>query len=207
MIRRPAVVLALLPALLFASAAAESATPAVTITVTIRDTGFTLSKKSAPVGVVVFAVKNAGKLSHSFEIGSAKTAVLKPGRSAKLTLSFKKAGALAYRSTVAGQTKLKGTFTITAPPKPAFPGNPVAGKTVFTSTSCGGCHTLAAAGAAGTIGPNLDTVQLTYAVILGTVTNGKSGSLGTMPSFKGSLSTTQLQDVAAFIYKAEHPGS
>ena len=34
-------------------------------------------------------------------------------------------------------------------------GDPVAGKTLFIS-KCGGCHTLAAAGTTGTIGPNLD---------------------------------------------------
>lgn len=33
---------------------------------------------------------------------------------------------------------------------------PAAGKAVFTSAGCSGCHTLAAAGATGTIGPNLD---------------------------------------------------
>src|SRR5262249_49429568 len=37
-------------------------------------------------------------------------------------------------------------------------GDPAAGKTVFTGTAgCAGCHTLAAAGATGTVGPNLDT--------------------------------------------------
>ena len=33
------------------------------------------------------------------------------------------------------------------------------GKEVFTTAGCGGCHTLAAAEATGTIGPNLDTLQ------------------------------------------------
>jgi cytochrome c oxidase subunit 2 len=33
---------------------------------------------------------------------------------------------------------------------------PAAGKAVFNSAGCSGCHTLAAAGATGTIGPNLD---------------------------------------------------
>jgi mono/diheme cytochrome c family protein len=156
----------------------------------------------------VFAVTNAGKLSHSFELGSAKTAVLKPGHGAKLTLSFKKAGVFAYHSTVAGQAKLKGTFTVTAPPKPAFPGDPVAGKTVFTSSGgCNSCHTLKAADAVGTIGPNLDQLQLAYPVILGAVSNGKNGALGSMPGFRATLSATELQDVAAFVYKAEHPGA
>ncbi|HEY8083438.1 MAG TPA: c-type cytochrome [Solirubrobacterales bacterium] len=41
-----------------------------------------------------------------------------------------------------------------APPK--VPGGP--GAQVFASNSCGGCHTLAAAEAGGTVGPNLDEV-------------------------------------------------
>jgi mono/diheme cytochrome c family protein len=211
MTRRLVTAVGLMAALVAASVAvtaADSASPAVTIHVTIRDTGFSLSKKTAPVGAVVFAVKNAGKLSHSFAIDSRKTPVLKPGRSATLRVSFKKRGAFPYRSTVTGQTKLKGTVTITAPPKPAFPGDPVAGKTVFTSTGgCNSCHTLKAAAAVGTIGPNLDQLQLAYAVILGDVTNGKNGALGSMPAFKATLSATQIQDVSAFVFKAEHPGS
>ena len=204
----PAGLVAALALAFLAATAADGATQTVTIHVTIRDTAFSLSKKTAPVGTVVFAVKNAGKLSHSFAIGSKKTPVLKPGRSTALTISFKKAGAFPYHSTVAGQAKLKGTFTITAPPKPAYPGNPVAGKTVFTSTGgCNSCHTLKAAGAVGTIGPNLDQLQLTYALILGDVANGKNGPLGSMPAFKATLTTTQIQDVSAFVYNDEHPGS
>jgi mono/diheme cytochrome c family protein len=41
-----------------------------------------------------------------------------------------------------------------APPK--VPGGP--GAQVFASNGCGGCHTLAAAGSGGTVGPNLDEV-------------------------------------------------
>ncbi len=35
--------------------------------------------------------------------------------------------------------------------------SPTAGKQVFANSGCAGCHTLAAAGATGTVGPNLDT--------------------------------------------------
>ena len=38
-------------------------------------------------------------------------------------------------------------------------GDPVAGKQVFETAGCKGCHTLKDAGATGTVGPNLDTVQ------------------------------------------------
>ena len=75
-------------------------------------------------------------------------------------------------------------------------GDPVAGKEVFTGSSgCGGCHTLADANAAGTVGPNLDETQPDYAKVVDRVTNG----FGQMPSFSGSLSEQQIQDVAAYI--------
>jgi cytochrome c2 len=45
---------------------------------------------------------------------------------------------------------------------PTLVGNPAGGKAVFASSGCGACHTLAAAGATGTIGPNLDNLT-TYA--------------------------------------------
>jgi cytochrome c oxidase subunit I len=70
-----------------------------------------------------------------------------------------------------------------------------AGKTVFADAGCGNCHTLAAAGAKGTVGPNLDQAKPGYALVVDRVTNG----FGNMPSFKGQLTTTQIQDVAAFV--------
>lgn len=87
--------------------------------------------------------------------------------------------------------------TGTPAPKPAPQGDPVAGKKVFVGTGCGSCHTLAAARASGTVGPNLDQVKLTAAEILDWVKNGK----GAMPSFKGQLSEKELADVAAFLAK------
>ena len=38
-------------------------------------------------------------------------------------------------------------------------GDATAGKAVFTSAGCTGCHTLADANAHGTVGPNLDQVK------------------------------------------------
>ena len=38
-------------------------------------------------------------------------------------------------------------------------GDAAAGEQVFASAGCGGCHTLSAAGATGTVGPNLDDAQ------------------------------------------------
>jgi len=75
-------------------------------------------------------------------------------------------------------------------------GDATAGKAVFTGSSgCTGCHTLADAGATGTVGPNLDEAKPDYALVVTRVTNGQ----GAMPSFKGQLSDQQIQDVAAYV--------
>jgi len=90
-----------------------------------------------------------------------------------------------------------------APPAPAAnvknvvpPGASVAaGKSVFASAGCGGCHTLHAAGAGGQIGPNLDQLRPTFPVVRAKVEGGGGG----MPSFRGQLSAQQIADVAAFV--------
>jgi len=79
-------------------------------------------------------------------------------------------------------------------------GDPVAGKTVFETAGCKGCHTLKDAGATGTVGPNLDTVSPppSLSLVVARVTLGR----GAMPSFKGQLTTKQIADVAAYVVKA-----
>jgi cytochrome c553 len=74
-------------------------------------------------------------------------------------------------------------------------GDAAAGKQVFETAGCKGCHTLSDAGATGTVGPNLDDAKPSYDHVVERVTNGK----GPMPSFKGQLSDQQIQDVAAYV--------
>lgn len=94
---------------------------------------------------------------------------------------------------VPSQTTTTQTTTTTGG---APQGDPTAGKAVFTGASgCVGCHTLADAGSTGTVGPNLDQVKPTYDRVVTQVTNGG----GAMPPFKGTLTTQQIQDVAAYI--------
>jgi mono/diheme cytochrome c family protein len=176
-----------------------------TVNVKARDGGFSLSAKSSPVGKVRFVVKNVGKKNHNFRIAGKKTPVLKPGKTARLTVMFKKAGRYAYVSTVAGDVRrgLKGMFRLTGVVKPATPGNAKAGKTVFVA-NCSVCHVLKAANAHGTIGPNLDRTKLAYATIKNVVTKGKTGKSGTMPPFKTTLTAKQIQDVTAFVYASTH---
>jgi mono/diheme cytochrome c family protein len=95
------------------------------------------------------------------------------------------------------ETTTGGTTTST--PAPAT-GDAVAGKAVFASAGCAACHTLKAAGATGTVGPNLDTLKPPYAAVLHQVEVGG----GAMPAFKGTLSAKQIQDVAAFVVASTH---
>ena len=88
----------------------------------------------------------------------------------------------------------------TTPTTPAAKGDPVAGKAVFLSAGCTGCHTLKAANANGTVGPNLDQKKPQLSLILDRVTHGK----GVMPSFSGSLSPKKIADVAAFVFQSTH---
>jgi mono/diheme cytochrome c family protein len=87
-----------------------------------------------------------------------------------------------------------------APITPAFKlkGDPTAGAKIFQSAGCGGCHTLAAAHATGTVGPNLDTLKPDYRHVTAQVTNGGAA----MPSFKKTLTPQQIADVAAYVVKS-----
>jgi mono/diheme cytochrome c family protein len=74
-------------------------------------------------------------------------------------------------------------------------GDATAGKQVFASAGCSGCHTLKDAGATGNVGPNLDDAKPDAALVTDRVTNGQ----GVMPSFKDQLSEKQIADVAAYV--------
>ena len=179
----------------FAGRTVPAGAHAVTVTVTARDYSFKLSTKSAAVGKVTFSVKNTGKHDHNFQIAGKKTSVLKPGKSAKLAVTFSKAGSFSYSSTVSGDSKkgMKGTFTVKAAPPP---GGNAAGKQVFVTTGCGACHTLKAAGTTGTIGPNLDKSTASKTTVVNVITQGK----GTMQAYQPILTSQQIQDVSDFVF-------
>ena len=98
------------------------------------------------------------------------------------------------------------TVVGTLPKAPTFPivpafhltGDPTKGSSVFASAGCGSCHTLAAAHTTGTVGPNLDSLKPDYRAVTAQVTNGGAS----MPSFKGTLKTQQIADVAAYVVKS-----
>ena len=78
-------------------------------------------------------------------------------------------------------------------------GGATSGAQVFQSANCGSCHTLAAAGTSGTVGPDLDTVHDNVATVESIVRSGKGG---TMPSFAGQLSDAQIAAVANSVVAA-----
>lgn len=91
--------------------------------------------------------------------------------------------------TETGKTETSGTETGEGE------GDAAAGEAVFAKNGCGSCHTLAAAGAAGNVGPNLDEAQPELELVIDRVTNGA----GAMPAFGDSLDEQQIQDVAAYV--------
>jgi mono/diheme cytochrome c family protein len=78
------------------------------------------------------------------------------------------------------------------------PGDAAAGKEIFASAGCGGCHVLADAGSAGNVGPDLDQSQPDYELAVSRVTNGA----GVMPAFGGTLSEQQIADVVTYVVEA-----
>jgi cbb3-type cytochrome c oxidase subunit III len=91
----------------------------------------------------------------------------------------------AYVAAVAGQSGAEA----------ASPGSlGTDGKSIFKA-ECASCHTLKAADATGTVGPNLDQLKPAFARAQRQVENGGA----VMPAFKGTLSQAQIDAVAHFV--------
>ena len=69
------------------------------------------------------------------------------------------------------------------------------GQQVWSQAGCAGCHTLAAAGSTGNGGPNLDYLRPSSAAVAAQVTSGGGG----MPSFGGSLTSSDIQALATWV--------
>jgi uncharacterized cupredoxin-like copper-binding protein len=93
--------------------AARSHAAATTITVTATEFKFKLSSTTAKAGVVTFKVVNKGKLAHDFKVGTKKTPLINPGKSATLKVALRK-GKVKYLCTVPGHAAagMKGTLTV-----------------------------------------------------------------------------------------------
>jgi mono/diheme cytochrome c family protein len=120
-----------------------------------------------------------------------------------LALGLLGAGCLDGTETTATADTVVGTLPATTTdtgdlPALALKGDPAAGKAVFTSAGCVGCHTLKDAGATGTVGPNLDDAKPDAELVVTRVTKG----MGAMPPFAGQLTDQQIADVAAYVTQA-----
>jgi mono/diheme cytochrome c family protein len=93
-------------------------------------------------------------------------------------------------------------------PKAVTPvGNIANGYKVFNDYFCVACHSMKAAGPAayGQLGMNFNKIRAPYTVAIATVTNGLPAALPLYPTqmvgFGKVLTTTQIQDVSAFLAK------
>lgn len=118
-----------------------------------------------------------------------------PGMPANIVEGQEADDVATYVASVAGLDASGKPIDPENPPGPAPPGGPADGKAIFASAGCSSCHTLAAAGASGTVGPNLDDAKPSKELALDRITNG----LGGMPAFKGQLSEAQIEAVATFV--------
>jgi cytochrome c551/c552 len=137
----------------------------------------------------------------------------------------KNSSSLGLNPTVSTAALSSGASTATSTPPPssggggstgsAGGGDATAGKAVFAANGCGSCHTLAAAGATGTIGPDLDKVvagdatkdhMALAAFIKQSISDPAAFSASGGPwatamptTFGSSLSPSQIDDLAALI--------
>jgi mono/diheme cytochrome c family protein len=121
----------------------------------------------------------------------------------------------AQAETTQTQTQTTGTTTTSTSPTttaaqpPAAQGDAAAGKQLFESQGCSGCHTFAAAGSTGAIGPDLDkALQGKDAeFVRESITDpNKDIAQGYQPNimpatFKDSLTPKQIDDLVAFLTK------
>ena len=94
--------------------AAPAKQQATTVTVTMTEFKFALSKKSVPTGVVSFKVVNKGAIAHDFKINGKATRHLEAGQSQTIKVTFKKGGKYPYVCTLPSHAPagMKGTLTV-----------------------------------------------------------------------------------------------
>jgi mono/diheme cytochrome c family protein len=95
-----------------------------------------------------------------------------------------------------------GSSSSASPPSGGGEVSAAAGKDVFES-NCATCHTLADAGATGSVGPDLDDLKPDAETVKNQVTNGGGG----MPAFGGQLSEAQIESVATYVSSVAGNGS
>jgi mono/diheme cytochrome c family protein len=95
---------------------------------------------------------------------------------------------------------------------PTVPGGP--GAQVFANNGCSGCHTLAAAGAGGTVGPNLDevlpgqsTAMIEESIVDPNAHIAKGYPPNVMPqTFKQSISAKEIEQLVEYLIASTAKG-
>jgi mono/diheme cytochrome c family protein len=95
---------------------------------------------------------------------------------------------------------------------PVTKGDPVAGKRLFESSGCGGCHTFTPAGSTGKVGPNLDDLAVDAqkanqgaldVYVFSSIKNPSAyivpGYPNAMPNYGAQLNDKQIADLTAFL--------
>lgn len=92
---------------LVVEAAATTPATASKVSVSAFEMGFKLSATTVPHGTVTFTVTNTGKLAHDFSFGTALggTALLQPGQTGTLHVTFSKPGQYRFICTVEGHAE------------------------------------------------------------------------------------------------------
>ena len=105
-----------LAALSYAPVASTKATSqnATTVTVTMKEFKFILSKRTVPHGVVTFKLVNKGALAHDFKIGGKNSKMVGRGKTVLFRVTLT-AGSKKYLCTVPGHAAggMKGTLKVT----------------------------------------------------------------------------------------------
>jgi mono/diheme cytochrome c family protein len=156
----------------------------------------TVALAGAIAGISVWLVdEHSGRAEAAVtETGAAET---QPAQTQAQTAATETQPATQPATTQPAQTQAPQTEAATTA---AGEGNAQAGAQVFATAGCGGCHTLAAAGSSGTVGPSLDDVRPSFDTVVQFVTNGS----GPMPAFgrQGILNEQQILDVAAYVVQS-----
>jgi uncharacterized cupredoxin-like copper-binding protein len=121
-------------------AVAHARVAAPTVTITLKEFKLTPAKTSTAAGRVTFVVVNAGKLPHALALSgpgvkAAKTPIIAPGRSARLTVTLK-TGGYALWCPVANHAAMGMRATVRAGASGGYGGAPSA--PTPTTTSSGG---------------------------------------------------------------------
>ena len=73
-----------------------------TVTVTMREYTFVLSRKAVPRGKVVFQLRNRGEIAHKFRIKGVTSVRVAPGANRVLRVTFTRAGKYKYVCPISG---------------------------------------------------------------------------------------------------------